>query len=385
MRTEILSSISEINSDEWNSIVGRDRLICRHEYLLAIEKSKINDCRYFYPVIRDESGKLLAHTCLYFISTELDLFATGALKWGIQKIRKLWPRFLIMRSLECGTPAALGNTISYADAECAESLGKIVRMAEKLAVDIGVKVLLFRDFYDHDLGFYDEFRNLGYKRIHNLPSVHLNVEWACFDEYLNALRSSYRHKILSRIRTFKKSGASIELVESFSSLSGELAPLWKAVFDAALEYKREYFGPHFFCSIDRFLGKRSSVLVVKKERKIVGFMLLLFDDETLIPLSCGLDYSVSRDLCTYFNLFYRAIDVAIARRMKSVDLGITTIEPKTEFGGVVRTQYMYMKHTTRLLHQVVPHVFDSMTPQPKYRSRNVFKASRGCVKKKGEI
>ena len=156
MHTEIHTSIAQIDRDEWNSIVAPNRLICRHEYLEAIENSKINDCRYFYPVIRDDSGKLLAHTCLYFISTELDLFATGALKLGIQKIRKLWPSFLILRSLECGTPVALGNTISYSNGENAEMLGEIVRAAEKVAVDIGVKVLLFRDFYDGDLAFYDQ-------------------------------------------------------------------------------------------------------------------------------------------------------------------------------------------------------------------------------------
>ncbi len=373
MHTEIHTSIAQIDRDEWNSIVAPNRLICRHEYLEAIENSKINDCRYFYPVIRDDSGKLLAHTCLYFISTELDLFATGALKLGIQKIRKLWPSFLILRSLECGTPVALGNTISYSNGENAEMLGEIVRAAEKVAVDIGVKVLLFRDFYDGDLAFYDQLKHFGYKRIHNLPSVHLDVRWSSFDEYVSSLRSEYRHKTLSRIAKFTKSGASIELVESFSSLADELAVLWKEVFDRAVEYKREVLGSAFFRSIEHHLPDETAVLVARQHGAIIGFMFELFDEDTLTPLFCGLDYSVSRDTSVYFNLFYRSIELAISRGMKSIDFGITTLEPKVEFGAEVTSQYMYMKHTTDVWKGIVPRIFDAMTPQPDFRSRNVFR------------
>lgn len=375
MQCEILRSISDIEKEEWNSIVEPDRLICSHEYLEAIENSQINDCRYFYPVIRNESGKLLAHTCLYFISTELDLFAKGVLKKGIQLIRKIWPGFLILRSIECGTPVALGNTISYANGQCPELLGEIVSAAENVAAELGVKVLIFRDFYDGELGFYDQLQQLGYRKIHNLPSTHMDVRWGNFDEYLNALRSEYRHKTLARISKFNECGCTIELVESFSSLSDVLATLWKEVFDAATEYKREFLGSAFFTSIDHYLADKAAVLVARQDGVVIGFMLELFGDETLTPLFCGLDYSVSRETGTYFNLFYRSIDLAIERGMMSIDFGITTLEPKVEFGAEIVTQYMYMKHTSALWNRIVPRIFDTMTPQPQYRLRNVFRSN----------
>jgi len=62
INTRVYESISEVDPDEWNSVVGCDRLIARHEYLLAVEKSNINDCKYFYPVIYDGNG-IMAHAC----------------------------------------------------------------------------------------------------------------------------------------------------------------------------------------------------------------------------------------------------------------------------------------------------------------------------------
>ena len=76
MNTEVLASINDISAERWNYIVGRNRLICRHEYLRAVEASEINDCRYFYPVVFD-GDEIVAHACLYYISTELDALAKG--------------------------------------------------------------------------------------------------------------------------------------------------------------------------------------------------------------------------------------------------------------------------------------------------------------------
>jgi predicted N-acyltransferase len=375
MRTEVHTSITQIDRDEWNTIVDPNRLICRHEYLEAIENSKINDCRYFYPVIRDESGKLLAHTCLYFISTELDLFATGALKWGIQKIRKLWPSFLILRSVECGTPVALGNTISFADGNREELLFDLVEAAEQVAADLNVKVILFRDFYDDEIDFYDRFTDRGYKRIHNLPCTRLSIRWNSFDTYLASMRSQYRKRIQSRARAFSASGCKLEIVDDISSIRSDVFRLWQNVFDHAKEYKRERLTEAYLDEMDKRLGDRMRAVLAWKDEKLIGFIMLLYDADLLVPLFCGLDYAQNRETFVYFNMHYEVVREAIDAGMKEIDFGITTTLPKIDMGAVVRNQYMYMKHTNKIGNLIVPRLFDVMTPQPKIRSRRVFKTN----------
>jgi hypothetical protein len=112
MEVRLFKSICEVPKDEWNSIVGADQVISSYDYLLAVENSKINDCDYYYPVVY-ENGEIIAHTCFYSVSFELDLFAKGLTKKFINLIRRFWKHFLILRFVECGTPVALGHTLSF--------------------------------------------------------------------------------------------------------------------------------------------------------------------------------------------------------------------------------------------------------------------------------
>lgn len=375
MKTEILTSIGDISPAEWNSIVADNRLICRHEYLHAVEASKINDCKYFYIVLR-ENGGIIAHACVYFITTELDSFAKGGVKKAITLIRRVWKSFLVLKSVECGTPVALGNTISCREGvDRAGILGEIVSEVERIARQLNVKVLLFRDFYEHEVAFYDQLTKRGYRRIRNLPGARLDVRWKTFDEYLASMRRLYRHKMQAQTRKFAGKNTSVELIRDFSPYASDLARLWKNAYDNAREYRREVLLPDFFENMDRYLGDRSAIILLKVESRPVGFALLLFDDHTLIPLFCGLDYAYNKQYCIYLNLLYNTVRAAIETRAKEVDFGITTLAPKLDLGATVDPLFMYMKHLDPLANRLVPRLFELMTPGNTLQSRNVLKKS----------
>ncbi|OGV58774.1 MAG: hypothetical protein A2283_02390 [Lentisphaerae bacterium RIFOXYA12_FULL_48_11] len=372
MNITTYESINQVDEAEWNAIVGRDRLICRHEYLRGVEASRINDCRYFYPVLY-KNGRIVAHACLYFISTELDSFAQGALKSGVEWMRRKWKTFMMLQSVECGTPVALGNTISIREGvDRVIVLGQIVGEAERIARKLNVGVLLFRDFYDGELGFYDKLSDFGYTRIENLPAAKLDIRWRTFEDYLCNMRSQYRRIFRKRIASFESEGGRIEVVKDFACHSDEMERLWMNAYNHAKEYRREVLKKDFFENMDKFLGSRSAAIIATLNGSMVGFSLLLIDDETLVTLFCGLDYSYSKDYYIYFNLFYEAIRYAISCGCRKIDLGITTLVPKLELGADVVTLNMYMKHLNPLLNLVVPRLFRLMTPKQVPETRRVF-------------
>lgn len=374
MEVKIYKSIIEIEEKEWDEITN-NRLICTHKYLEAIEKSQINDCQFFYPVVYD-GNKIVAHTCVYFITTELDTFAQGLLKKAIILFRNFYKNFLILRSLECGTPVALGTTISYReDIDKATALELICKEIEQLAKQLNIKVILFRDFYNDELVLYDHLLKFGYSRIHNLPGTKIEIKWKSFDEYLSAMRKRYRKEISLRRKKFSRDGITVEILKDFSNHGKDLERLWMKVYEQATEYKRERLPSAFFENINKYLRNKSSLLLVKKDGTPIAFSLLLFDRETLVPLFCGLDYTYNEEYCVYFNLFYKIIEIGIEEGMKDIDLGITTLEPKKEVGAEVVTQNMYMKHLNPLLNRIVPKLFDIMTPQDTTGPKRVFKTS----------
>jgi predicted N-acyltransferase len=373
MVVSTLTSIAEVEPARWNAIVAKNRLICRHEYLRAVEASQINDCRYFYPVIR-EGDEIVAHACVYFISTELDSFARGSLKRAINGVRRIWKDFLILHSMECGTPVALGATISFREGTGKRAaLMQIVHETEQLARKLRVGVVLFRDFYEDELTFFDQLRHAGYRRIHNLPCARMQIQWQSFDEFLRAMRSEYRCKILTRIKKFQKGGGRIELLTDFSPYAEGLARLWRNTYDRAVEYRREILLSDFFENVDQYLGNRSAVIVASIGGQPMGFLLLFLDDDTMTTIFSGLDYSCSKEHFVYFNLFYKAIEFAILRGVKDIDFGITTIAPKIELGAVVAPLFMYMKHLSPIWNRIVPRLFEMMTPKSSQCFRNIFK------------
>ena len=249
----------------------------------------------------------------------------GSLKRAINGVRRVWDDFLILRSVECGTPVALGSTISFREGvDRAAALTEIVRETERLAGDLGVGVVLFRDFYEEELSFYDRLLGMGYSRIHNLPGTRLEIRWRSFDEYLGTMISHYRRKLLAQRKKLQKPGVSVEVVKDFSAYAKDLQRLWENAYRHASEYKREYLTEDFFRNIALHLGERSALILVRLNGQYIGFSLLLFDDEALIPLFCGLDYTRNADYGIYFNLLYEVVEVGIREQIKEIDFGITT-------------------------------------------------------------
>ncbi len=374
MKIKIHNSITEINEKDWDSIVSHDRIICKHQYLEAIENSGINNGRYYYPVVYD-NNRIIAHTCLYTISTELDLFAQGPLKKMIDGLRKVWKNFLVLRSLECGTPVALGNTISFRDGtNRLEILELLCRKTEQLAKELHIGTILFRDFYGEEaVSLFDSLVRRGYSRIHNLPNTTIEIRWKTFADYLDSMRSHYKWKIIKRMRKFSEGGLTIHVLEDFSEYVDQMEQLWININENAKEYSREKLRAPFFKNINKYLGSRSGAILVMKNAIPIGFTALLFDDETLIPIYSGLDYKYNMEYCVYFNLLYKIVEIGINRGMKNIHMGLTTIIPKKDLGAEVVPLFMYMKHLNPLLNQVLPKAFDGMTPQDETGPRRVFK------------
>lgn len=376
MKVRIYKTIKDVDEKEWDAIVGHDRLICTYRYLEAIEKSRINDTRYYYPVVY-EGEEIVAHTSVYFISTELDTFARGSIKKIITAIRRKWKGFLILRSLECGTPVALGNTISFRRGISQKDvLRRLIQAIERLAEEIHVKVVLVRDFHDHELSLFDYLIELGYVRIHNLPNTKLEIRWKNFDEYLNAMRSNYKRKVIKRMEKCSKGNVTFELIKNFSGYADDLERLWVNIYKNAKEYTRERLTSVFFRNIDRYLGDKSGIILAKKDGIPLGFSLLLFDEQTLISMFFGLDYKYNKEYYIYFNLYYKMIKLAVKEGFKNIDMGITTLIPKKDVGAVVVTLNMYMKHFNPFLNKIIPKVFDWMASREETGSREVFKTAR---------
>lgn len=373
MHFKIYYSITEIEESKWDSIVSKNRIICSYRFLLAVEKSNINDCNFFYPVVY-ENNQILAHACTYSITTDLDTLTKGITKKIIRFIRFFWKNFLKIKFLECGTPIAIGNTISFLeDTNKRMVLNLLVDCIERIAELKKIKFILFRDFYENDINLFNNLINKRYKKIYNLPNTILNLHWMSFNEYLDNLRSHYRYKINKNLKIAEQKGITVEVCDEFSNLAEQLQSLWYNVYINAKEYKREILTKEFFENMDMYLGKKSKVILIKNDFQIVGFALLLSDEDTLRFMFSGIDYNFNKEYSIYFLSLYYIIIQAIDEGKKEIELGLTTYIPKINIGAEVINLYMYLKHVNILINPIITNLLKFLNPKIKIKATNLFK------------
>lgn len=361
----------------WDEVATPGSLLCTHRFLRGVQEAELPDCRFFFPLVL-AGEKPVGHACMYLVSSELDMFGKGFFGTLFRGAAHVFPALARFRSLECGVPVALGNTLSvHPSADRAEVLEALVREARRLAAEHRVDGILFRDFTDAELPGLAPLERHGFRRVPNLPQAVFAVRWREPEQYVAALRAPYRRAFRQRRAALARGGVSVRVVRDFAPLAESLAGLWRQVYDHAREYRREVLPPAFFARLAAELGAESEVLLLERHGNCLAFALLLEDGGTLIWLYCGLDYEANGECDLYFNLLYEIILHGMRRGFRRIDLGITTLDAKKRAGAEVRPLHMYMRHRNPLLRSLAPALFRLLTPGDTSSAHQVFKDSGG--------
>ena len=384
-RVVVATTLDAFERTTWDEI--SDNLIQTYDYLQALCESEVNDCVYRYFGVLDDSDRLLAHACFYSIDTPLDLFLPrdSRLATWFGRIRRWHPNFLVFRTIECGSPAALGSPIA-----CRTDLDRATRekvcsaLATRMrafAKQMNADLIVVRDFSDEQLSAARDFEDSGFVRVNNLDTTRLAVRWPTFEAYLASLRHKYRNMIQADLRRASQAGLRAEYVEEFAELAPQLARLWQATFANSVTYQREFLDAAFFSSISRRLRGRVFVQLYRTGEEIIGFVLYQTDGDVLQALYLGQDYAHAEHTALYFNMAYDALRTAIERGAKVLDLGISTYDFKRRLGAQVVRQHMFMRHRWQLLTTPVVALYRHCTPLESLRERRVFREPTAFTKR----
>ncbi|MCK4797960.1 MAG: N-acetyltransferase [Spirochaetes bacterium] len=378
-KIKIFKSIKEINQKSWDSLVEKDKIICSYNFLKAVEESHINDCNFYYLVIYNNAHKIVAHTWVYTMSMDIVTLIKGTSKNILNFIREIFPKFLIVKITECGSPIALGNIISIS-IKSGEKRNHILDLIIDTTIDIAKKnnanFLIIRDFYKKDLEFDKEFLRLGMFQAYNLPDVQMDIHWETFDEYLKSLRYNYRRFVKKCLNVMENEKIKVEYVENFKTYVPILRKLYYNCYENAAEYRREILTEDFFYKTNEYMKDKSGVLLLKKGQEVIGFAYFLLDDYTARLLYVGFNYETKKKYLTYFNIFYQGLKFAIDNKFKKIELGVTTYEFKMKMGGEVTSLYAYIKHLNGILNFILKKTNKFLFPRKNLEARHPFNDNR---------
>ena len=366
--------MDSIEAREWDSIVDTEEIYNTHAYLAAIERSGVNDLRYYYFTFHDH-GELIAHASASVFVFGLDIMIKGAAGRYIDRIKQAFPRFLRIKLIECGHPTTLGSSIVFAGVT-PEAAAQVLTLLDTKLAQVAraecTSLIAVRDVYSSRLPAYSALRQAGYGVVPNMANTFLRIYQASYQEYLDDLVARRRREIVHRTKVFEEQGCVVEKITDFAVLADVLEELWRMTYVRAKEYQREVLNADYFRNISDALGDKSFVLLCKKAERPIGFTMLVESGDTLISTYCGLDYAYNRRTYSYFLLFYRSIREAIDLGKKWLELGVTNYNPKIEIGAVPEPMYIYARSTRRFLNSLLIPILKAADATPDYNKRRVF-------------
>jgi len=372
MHIEIFDNLASVPQTKWNQILERQFQLYSYEFCQVLEQSRINDFDYLYLLISDDAGRPLGLAWTYTITTDLAIFSPQWLKHLLDKVRVLFPGFLKVRMLECGSPITPGCSIALMDKQDLQELvTKIAATLEDIARRRRAFLIVVRDFEEPDGDMMQVFLKRGYKTVDNLPNTCLDIEWNSIEEYTAAMKSYYRSKLLRHIRKIEKQGITCSLVEDFEHLAEQLCDQWLNVHNQADEYQREVITPEFYRGFSRLPGGRSRLLLFHRNGELIGHAVLFFDNGLLRWMFFGRSRVANDSL--YMFVGYKVIETAIDAKVKHLELGLTTYSVKKDLGARMVPLRMALKSPRRFVNPFIAFFYPLLNSVPAVRNRSVFK------------
>lgn len=367
------AGLAEIAPERWDALLGPASAPLRHAFLRAWEQSELAGLRSC-PVVVTERGseRLLGASPGYLYDLDLLTVRWPQTAGVMRALRRRWPRALIARAFEIGTPVPLANPLLIAEggARAAVASALITAALEQSRVQ-GASFVLVQNFTSREGVVAEQLRDHGLTPVPIPPTAVVDITHASFEEYLGSMRAQYRRRAN---KTFARTrGLDIEQLRDFSGLADELARLWHAIYERATEVRREVLTPAFFRQAAEI--EETSVLLARRaDGSLAAFALLLDDGDMLSFMQCGFEEAAGREEGAYFRLLYEIVRLGIERRFRLVDLGITTLAPKLDVGAVPVPLFAWIKHRNPLFQLAITQLARGPLQNPgPLEPRRVFK------------
>lgn len=367
-----VDGLGAVSAEEWDGLVGAGSGPLTHGYLTAWEHAELAGlCSCPVVASAPDSGKLLAACPGYMYDLDMVGVRVPAAASMMSAVRRLLPGLLVARTYELGSPTPLTNPFLVCDPDLrGAAVRALIAAALDHAEDSAAEFLLVQNFTSRNGPAGEQLADLGFGGVPMPYTAVVDLPYRSFEEYLNAMRAQYRRRARQVLK--RSDELSVEHREQFGELAGELAALWRLVYERACEVKREILTPAYFRATSEL--EASSVLLTRRpDGSIASFALLLGDRPWLAFLQCGFDAEAGRTEGAYFRLLYEIVRLAIEQGFEQVELGMTTLEPKLDVGAIPVPLFAWVKHRNPLLRRVVRAMADGPMSPDEVEPRKVFK------------
>jgi GNAT acetyltransferase-like protein len=334
-----------------------------YRYYEVIEDTLAHEFSYRYFVVRDANGEIIGLQPFLLLDQDLLAAAAPAIAAVAGALRRMWPRFLRLRTLMVGCAAGEGHLAG--DDELRRQLvarllaGAVLGHARAL----GAPLIVLKEFPAEYRAALTAFSDYGFTRVPSLPMTRLDIAYANFEEYLErALSRKTRRDLRLKFRAAEAAAPiALEVCTDVSRVIQEVYPLYLQVYGRS-RMQFEKLTPEFFCEIGRRMPDKVRFFVWRQHGRPVAFSLCMVEGDAIYAEYLGLDYAVALDLHLYHYAVRDVIRWGIANGYKSFCSSGGNYDPKLHMRHRLAPIDLYVRHTSAAINAVLKRVLPFLEP-----------------------
>lgn len=349
---QILDSITKIKKQDWDLVLGDAPE--GYYFYKTVEEARLQGFSFYYIVLYEKDNCLLIAP-LFVADFNLDIAAEGAIEKIIQCIRKLLPRFFILKTLFCGSPFAengyLGIRKDLPDKNYV--VGKLIKIIDALAYAKGIPLVIFKDFLKSDTPVLDLLLSNGFFKLQSFPSVVTELNFSSFQDYLKSLGHSTRKNLRKKIKqAYSGQNFSIKTTDRVDDIIDEVYRLYLNNYSCGAT-KFEKLTKDFFINVGKYLSPYAKFFLYYCNGKLGAFNLCFVFKDLFIDKFIGFDYDISNRYNLYYVSWCFNVEWCLKNSIRFYQSGQTDYYPKVRLGGRLIPLYAYLKHRNPALNQLL--------------------------------
>jgi len=340
---KIYDNIDKIDKKDWDTVFGD--IPESYPFYKALGNSELIEFTFYYLVIyRDNQIALIAP--LFNTDFNLDIAVEGVFSKAIKLVRKVFPRFLILNTLFCGSPfgeyGVLGIRRDFRNSP--ELIPQLLVGINDLANKIGAPLIIFKDFLKESAPLLDVLNQQGFLKVESFPTVLLDLNFSSFEQYLKSLGSSTHKNLNKKLKqAYARGNIEVKVVEEVGSQIDQIIKLYENTYHGG-STKFERLTKKFFLQVSEDLCPHTRFFLYYVDGSLAAFNLCFIYKDLLIDKFIGFNYDISNHYNLYFVSWAYNIKWCIDNSVRYYHPGQTDYEPKIRLGGKLIPLYAYLRH-----------------------------------------
>jgi len=327
-----------------------------------VEETVQGGFEHRYLLLEDSSGNARAIQPVFFVRQNLIEGVPGKISSIVDRVRKVFPRFLTMRVLMVGCAAGTGDLSASDERDESWVANALQASLSTYARQNKASLIVLKDFPAIYRPKLETFHSNGYARIPSMPMTRLPLPYNNWDEYFRTLSKATRKDLRRKFRKAEQAPKiEMEVVGDVTAIVDEIYPLYLAVHDRS-SLKFETLSKDYFRVVGQRMPERARFFIWRQLDRIVAFSFCFVCNDTVYDECIGLDYSVALDLHLYFYTLRDIISWALEQGLKYYYSNPLNYEPKLHLDCELVPLDLYVMHTSALLNPLFRRLIKYLGP-----------------------